>query len=111
MYGRPGLAHLSLIYSEALAKCIVCSYIVVSMSTALLTGSYSRSHMLQVAKFVFPVYYGSRYQCEKVPKHAMMKALKHCSLQVTTEAVSVTAVGTTASAVKASAAPTLRKSS
>ena len=31
---------------------------------------------LQVAKVVFPVYYGAKYQCEKVPKHAVIKALR-----------------------------------
>jgi hypothetical protein len=74
-------------------------------------NSFILSTVWQVAKFVFPVYYGSRYQCEKVPKHAMMKALKHCSLQVTTEAISVTAFATTASAVKVSGAAKPQKSS
>ena len=27
-------------------------------------------------KVVFPVYYGAQYQCEKVPKHAVLKALR-----------------------------------
>ena len=27
-------------------------------------------------KVVFPVYYGAKYQCEKVPKHAVIKALR-----------------------------------
>lgn len=31
---------------------------------------------LQVLKVVFPVYYGAQYQCEKVPKHAVLKALR-----------------------------------
>ncbi|EIE25281.1 hypothetical protein COCSUDRAFT_40577 [Coccomyxa subellipsoidea C-169] len=30
----------------------------------------------QVMKVVFPVYYGAQYQCEKVPKHAVLKALR-----------------------------------
>lgn len=31
---------------------------------------------MQVLKVVFPVYYGAQYQCEKVPKHAVLKALR-----------------------------------
>lgn len=31
---------------------------------------------MQVMKVVFPVYYGAKYQCEKVPKHAVIKALR-----------------------------------
>ena len=31
---------------------------------------------MQVVKFVAPVWYGARWQCEKVPKHAVLKVLK-----------------------------------
>lgn len=33
--------------------------------------------MLQVVKVVFPVYYGSRYQCQKVPQHVFLKGMQH----------------------------------
>ena len=31
---------------------------------------------MQVLKVVFPVYYGAQYQCVKMPRHAVIKALK-----------------------------------
>ena len=31
---------------------------------------------MQVMKVVFPVYYGAQYQCVKMPRHAVIKALK-----------------------------------
>ena len=34
------------------------------------------SRDVQVIKFVAPVWYGARWQCEKVPKHAVLKVLK-----------------------------------
>jgi hypothetical protein len=30
----------------------------------------------QVLKVIFPVYYGAQYQCVKMPRHAVIKALK-----------------------------------
>lgn len=30
----------------------------------------------QVIKVVFPVYYGSRYQCQKVPQHVFLKGMQ-----------------------------------
>ena len=31
---------------------------------------------MQVLKVIFPVYYGAQYQCVKMPRHAVIKALK-----------------------------------
>lgn len=31
----------------------------------------------QVVKVFFPVYYGARYQCQKVPKHIFLKGMQH----------------------------------
>ena len=44
--------------------------------------------VLQVVKVAVPVYYGSRYQCEKVPQHQVIKALqsKKVHISLTAEA-------------------------
>lgn len=34
------------------------------------------SDVVQVVKVAVPVYYGSRYQCEKVPQHQVIKAVQ-----------------------------------
>lgn len=34
------------------------------------------SSWLQVVKVFFPVYYGARYQCQKVPKHIFLKGMQ-----------------------------------
>lgn len=31
---------------------------------------------LQVVKVAFPVYYGARYQCQKVPQHTFLKGMQ-----------------------------------
>ena len=36
----------------------------------------------QVIKFAVPVYYGSRYQCEKVPQHQVVKAVQSKKVQI-----------------------------
>ena len=51
------------------------------------------SHLVlcpQVAKFAVPVYYGSRYQCEKIPQHQIVKAVqsKKVHISLTAEAKS-----------------------
>ena len=38
--------------------------------------------ILQVVKIVVPVYYGSRYQCERVPKHAVLGFIKRYRAQM-----------------------------
>ena len=44
----------------------------------------------QVVKFAVPVYYGSRYQCEKIPQHQVVKAVqsKKVHISLTAEAKS-----------------------
>ena len=39
-------------------------------------------HVVQVVKIVVPVYYGSRYQCERVPKHAVLGFIKRYRAQM-----------------------------
>lgn len=43
--------------------------------TTGLTVQWLRS-LLQVVKVVFPVYYGSQYQCQKVPQLSFVKGIK-----------------------------------
>ena len=38
--------------------------------------------MSQVVKIIVPVYYGSRYQCERVPKHAVLGFIKRYRAQM-----------------------------
>lgn len=47
---------------------------------------------VQVVKFAVPVYYGSCYQCEKVPQHQVVKAVqsKKLHISLTADAKSAT---------------------
>lgn len=44
--------------------------------------SFYLSCIWQVVKFAVPVYYGSRYQCEKVPQHQVIKAVQSKKVHV-----------------------------
>lgn len=46
---------------------------------------------LQAVKFAVPVYYGSCYQCEKVPQHQMVKAVQSKKLHISLTADAKTA--------------------
>ena len=41
-----------------------------------MTGLLLQRLCMQVLKVVFPVYYGAQYQVIKMPRHAVIKALK-----------------------------------
>ena len=49
-----------------------------AMHSVRLTGA----HAMQVLKIAFPVYYGSRYQCEKVPQHRLIMAVQTNKVQI-----------------------------
>jgi hypothetical protein len=62
---------------------------------------------VQVVKIVFPVYYGAKYQCEKVPQHAVMRALRsqqaEANMKAQAEAKAQTEVKALAEAVGSNA--------
>lgn len=61
--------------------------------------SFCLSCIWQVVKVAVPVYYGSRYQCEKVPQHQVIKAMqsKKVHISLTVEAKAALATVKTAS--------------
>lgn len=46
---------------------------------------------VQAVKFAVPVYYGSCYQCEKIPQHQMVKAVQSKKLHISLTADAKTA--------------------
>lgn len=52
------------------------------LNQLLVTADILEPKCMQVVKFAAPVYYGSCYQCEKVPQHQVVKAVQSKKLHI-----------------------------